>query len=116
MNADDMEIDVSNLASESTTADTDEIITDKAGVVSRMTREDFLAGMPRKYTADITASQGATIAAATHGLGATKALMIQIFEDGTPNNLIEADISVADNGDVTWATTSDLTGHIVIIG
>jgi microcompartment protein CcmK/EutM len=76
-----------------------------------------LATFPRKYTGTISASSGATITAATHGLGATKNLMVQIFEDGgTDNNEIAADITVQDDGDVVWATNTAISGHIVIIG
>lgn len=75
-----------------------------------------LADFTRKYSADISSSSGATVSAATHGLGATKALLVQLYEDGSPNTILDADISVADNGDVTWATNAAITGHIVIIG
>ncbi len=75
-----------------------------------------LATFTRKYTADFTSSTGATITAATHGLGATKALQVAIYEDGSPNVLVDTDVSVADNGDVTWASNTVISGHIVIIG
>lgn len=75
-----------------------------------------LVNFSMKYAADIAASSGATITAATHGLGSSKAKIVQIYSDGTPNELIMADISVADNGDVTWSTTDSISGHIVIVG
>lgn len=75
-----------------------------------------LADFTRKYTADFSSSTGATVSAATHGLGATKALQVQIYEDGSPNVLVETDVSVADNGDVVWASNTSISGHIVIIG
>lgn len=75
-----------------------------------------LASFTRKYAADISAATSGTVLASTHGLGATKNLVVQIYEDGTPNDQIDATIRVADNGDVSWETNSAITGHIVIIG
>lgn len=78
-----------------------------------------LADFPRKYAADISNSSGATITAATHGLGATKNLMVQIFEEGgigEPNPVFICEMGVALDGAVTWSTASAITGHIVIIG
>lgn len=75
-----------------------------------------LSTFARKYSADITNSASGTIVAATHGLGATKYLTACVFESGTPNALVIADITVAANGDVSWATSENINGYIVIIG
>jgi len=76
-----------------------------------------LASFVRRYGADVTNSTGQTILAATHGLGATKHLQVAVYEeDGTTNNQVIVDVSVADNGDVTWASNTAITGHIVIMG
>lgn len=57
-----------------------------------------------------------TVAAATHGLGATKALQVSVYEDGTPNTQVITDVTVADNGDVVISANSKFAGHYVIIG
>lgn len=75
-----------------------------------------LADFTRKYSADFSSSTGATVTAATHGLGATKALQVSVYEDGSPNTLVGVEITVADNGDVVWASNTSISGHIVIIG
>lgn len=70
--------------------------------------DDFVGG-------DFTGSD-LTVAAATHGLGATKNLIIQVYEDGTPNTSVDVAITVADNGDVTITSDSGaFAGHYVII-
>lgn len=69
-----------------------------------------------KYTADISNASSGSISAATHGAGSTKALIVQLYEDGSPNSQIEADITVADDGTVAWETNTSISGHIVIIG
>lgn len=58
-----------------------------------------------------------TVAAATHGLGATKSLGVFIKSDGTPNLAVDASYSVADNGDVVVTIDSaKFAGDITIIG
>lgn len=58
-----------------------------------------------------------TVAAATHGRGATKSLIVQVKEDGAPNSVVNVDITVADNGDVVVTSdSSKFAGDIVIIG
>ena len=78
--------------------------------------DTIAAATIQKYSADFTASTGTTITAATHGCGAEKSLIVNVYEDGTPNNKIAVDISVANNGDVTWASTTAFDWHVVIIG
>lgn len=75
-----------------------------------------LADFTRKYSASISSSTGATVSAATHGLGATSDLQVTLFEGSGPYVPVDASISIASSGDVTWATNSLLTGRIVIIG
>jgi hypothetical protein len=87
--------------------------------------DGLVSGFASKYTADFNnttdwAGSGPytlTISAATHGLGATKALMVQVFEDGTPNSNVEASYTVADSGEVVITIDSaKFAGHYVIIG
>lgn len=75
-----------------------------------------LADFTRKYAAAISASTGATVSAGTHGLGATSDLMVMLYEGSGPYVPVDASVSIAANGDVTWATNTSLTGRIVIIG
>lgn len=75
-----------------------------------------LVSFPKKYAANISAANTGTINPATHGLGATKNLIVQIYLDGSPNELIDCHVTVADNGDVVWNTSEDISGHIIIIG
>lgn len=76
-------------------------------------------GTASQYSAPITNSTGATITAATHGMGATNQLIVAIYQDngnGTSTPLL-CDVTVADNGDVTWAVDEAIdTGLIVIMG
>jgi hypothetical protein len=75
-----------------------------------------LASFPKKYTFEISSASSGTVGAATHELGATKAIICQFFEDGTPNTQVEVDVSVADNGDVSWQSTVAITGYGVLVG
>lgn len=77
-----------------------------------------------KYTADFNdtsdwvggaAPYTITKAAATHGLGSTKALIAAIYEDGSPNLAVGCDISVADNGQVVFSSNVKFAGHLVIM-
>lgn len=75
-----------------------------------------LTTFTRKYAAAVTGTSG-TITAATHGLGATRDLLVQLQEDGTPNKPLIVDIDIASNGDVSWEVNGpSITGRIVIIG
>lgn len=93
-----------------------------AGVdTTRAVTPATLAGSPFNagaYTQDFTSSAGQTITAATHGLAASKALGVFFYEDGSPNETVEVDYFVADNGDVTWSVPPGkaFTGHLVIVG
>lgn len=77
------------------------------------------AGTASQYTDTITNSSGATIAAATHGMGTTNALIVTVYQsngNGTSTPLL-CDIAIADNGDVTWAADEAIdSGTIVIMG
>lgn len=75
-----------------------------------------IASTITKYSQDFTAQTTQTILAATHGCGAEKSLMVAVYEDGVPNAEVAVDIAVADNGDVTWTSTTAFDGHIVIMG
>jgi hypothetical protein len=57
-----------------------------------------------------------TIAAGTHNCGASKKLMIQTFEDGTPNQMCLCDTTVSDAGEVVIKTNEKFDGHFVIVG
>jgi hypothetical protein len=76
-----------------------------------------LATFTRKYSAAFTAQTSITVTAATHGLGATNQLVVTVYEDDTTNNnQIEANVVVADSGDVTITFSVSTTGHYVITG
>lgn len=67
------------------------------------------------YSQDFTSMTSLTITAATHGKGANKGRLVQVYEDGTPNTSVEVAVSVADNGDVTIASLVAIDGHVVIM-
>lgn len=76
-----------------------------------------LVNFPKKYSGTFSASTGFTVSAATHALGATKNIAVQLFEDtGTDNYEIEADVNVQDTGDVVIAFSQAMTGSYVLIG
>ena len=68
-----------------------------------------------KYVGSISASSGATITASTHGRGTSVIVAVYTTSTGTRTE-IECDISIAANGDVTWSTSTAITGEIVIVG
>lgn len=77
----------------------------------------------RKYSADFETTDWAgsdpytlTITNATHGLGATKYLTVTTYQDGTPNQQVEAGVTVSDTGEVVITSNSTFDGHYVIIG
>lgn len=98
-----------------TTAET-EAKTDTARAVTPASLSTFT----RKATADFVSGDFTagvlTVTAATHGLGATKALQVSVYLDGTPNELVDTAVTVADNGDVTIEVETAFNGHYVIIG
>ncbi|MGI9302058.1 MAG: hypothetical protein ACR2RB_05030 [Gammaproteobacteria bacterium] len=71
-----------------------------------------LAGVGGAFVQAIAASAGATITAAVHGLG-TLVKVVQVYE-GTRQVGVDIDVNAA--GDVTWATTTPITGSIIITG
>lgn len=74
-------------------------------------------GYIRNYTGTITASTGATISAATHGLAVDNALTAQIWLAGTPPKKAHADIGIDfSTGAVTWASNKSISGYIQIQG
>ncbi|MEN6621507.1 MAG: hypothetical protein ABFD50_08170 [Smithella sp.] len=75
-----------------------------------------LANFPAMYVGTITSSTGGTITAATHGTGASAGKIVQIYEGTAPAVPVLADVSIASNGDVTWATNAAITGQIIIMG
>lgn len=66
-------------------------------------------------TTDFTAGV-LLVTAGSHGVGANKNLMVSVYEDGSPNEMVDCAITVADNGDVTIETETAFNGHYVIIG
>lgn len=100
--------------------------TNDTDIVTPLKLETFVANtsITRKYAADFlttdwvggSAPYTLTIAAATHGLGATKYLEVSVYEDGAPNVKIEVDISISDAGEVVITSNTVLDGHIVIVG
>ena len=84
-----------------------------------------LAEFPLMFSADFNntsdwaggaAPYTITIAAATHGCGASKKLMPMVFEDGSPNTLVTVDISVSDAGIVVISSNEKFAGHYVVMG
>lgn len=55
-----------------------------------------------------------TYAAATHGLGASKNIMVAVYQDGSPNVAVDVLVTVADNGDVTVSSDFTFDGNIII--
>ena len=80
-----------------------------------------LATFVRKYSANFLiadwTSNAITISAATHGLGANKNLIIEVYEDGTPNIQVEPQKTIADNGDIVITNGgTNFDGNYVIVG
>jgi hypothetical protein len=57
-----------------------------------------------------------TVANSTHNCGDSKKLMVQTFEDGTPNQMCLCDTTVSDTGEVVIKTNEKFDGHYVIVG
>lgn len=57
-----------------------------------------------------------TVAAATHGCGASKKLTCTVYKDGTPNELVITDITVSDTGELIISANEKFAGHYIIMG
>jgi len=82
-----------------------------AAVISYVANQIYQSKNP--YTANINNLASGTITAATHEKGVN--VIVRLYE--TVNNVrteIEADISLNDAGDVSWSTTTPITGQIII--
>ena len=72
-------------------------------------------GRTKKYVGTITGVTTQTISAATHGC--TADVIARVYETiSTIRYSVEVDISVNAAGDVTWTSSTAITGQIVIIG
>lgn len=80
------------------------------------------AKLANKYAADFVSGDftggSLTIAASTHGLGATKYLTVAVYEAGTPNTLVTdgVNVTVASSGDVVISVETGLEfdGYVII--
>jgi len=72
-------------------------------------------GRTKKYIGTITAVSTQTIPVATHGCGTDT--VVQVYEtiSGT-RYAVEVDISINAAGDVTWVSSTAITGQVIIIG
>ena len=77
--------------------------------------DNQIGAVSDKYVGSISVSSGATVTAATHGRGTSCIVAVYTTSTGTRTE-IECDVSIAANGDVTWATSAAITGEIVIVG
>lgn len=86
-------------------------------VVSNVTRRfdgDFVVGdwaWAGPYTITIAS---ATLSAA--GISGGKYVIVQVYEDGTPNSQVDVEVTVADSGDVVITSEATFGGHYVIVG
>lgn len=74
-----------------------------------------VATKSKKYVGSIATASSGTITVATHGCGTS--CVVQLFTTSTGTRTqVEADITINASGDVLWATSSSITGEIVIVG
>jgi hypothetical protein len=72
------------------------------------------------YAVEFTSSEFTdgllTVAAATHGLGESKNIMVSVYEDGSPNTDVTKAvvIRVADDGTLTVGANQAFNGHLVL--
>jgi len=107
------------------TVDTNGSMNIPTGQAYKINNVDIMTGVTKKYAAtfnNTTDWSGAgpytvTIAAATHGLGATANLMVQVKElSGSDYNVVEVDIQTQADGDVVITSAAKFTGSYVLIG
>lgn len=98
------------------------IQTDGAGNLSFTDLPEAVEPTVQSYAADFVSGDwdGAgpytfTVLPATHALGATKYIVVNVYEDGTPNELVGVEIKVADDGTVTIESIDAFDGYIILI-
>ena len=74
-----------------------------------------ITGHTKKYVGAISSAGTGTITAVVHGCGTDPIVMIYEIISSV-RYAVEADISISASGDVTWNSTTAMTGQIIIVG
>jgi hypothetical protein len=96
--------------------DTENILLEDDDAVVVSTHPQLLAYKKEFVGADFsgTGPYTLTIDAAEHGLQADKYITANIYESGTPNTLVQAQVDVTDTGTITITTTSTFAGYLML--